>query len=101
MKMENVSVHGLLEAYMKANYPGKCALVIFQEDKCDSPEEYQTLMAELDEMGYLPPQMYRSYFGFLIIEMQDFVAQGIINKHNKGFVRMELFENGVCVHENR
>ena len=99
MKMEVIGWHELLTVYIKQQYAGKDVLVIFQDD-ADSPEEYDTLMQELDMMGFAPPHQFRGG-GYLIIEMHEMMAKKLINDHNKGFVRMELFSDGVCVHENR
>ena len=99
MKMECITEHELLTAYMGQHYADKDALVIFQED-ADSWDELQTVLKELDDVGFLPPKAYGPC-GILIIEMPYGFAQKLINDHNKGFVRMELFSNGVCVHENQ
>ena len=99
MKMEQINAHGLLAAYLKQNYTGKDVLVIFQDD-IGSREEYQTLLQELDDVGFLPPKGYL-VLGYLIIEMPAMLAKKLIDDHNKGFIRMELFSDGVCVHENR
>lgn len=99
MKMEQISQHGLLQAYMKQNYADKEALVVFMDD-IDSQEEFDTLLDDLNVIGYLPPKSYL-VLGYLIIEIPAMLAKRIINHHNKGFIRLELYEHGTCVHENR
>lgn len=98
MKMEVIGWHDLLTVYIKQQYAGKDVLVIFQDD-ADSHEEYEALMKELDLMGFAPPHQFRGS-GYLIIEMQEMMARELINDHNKSFIRMELFSDGICVHEN-
>lgn len=98
MKMEVIGWHDLLTAYIKQHYAKKNVLVIFQDD-ADSPGEYENLMNQLDELGLAPPFQFRGS-GFLIIEMHEMTAMKLIKYHNKGFIRMELFSDGVCVHEN-
>lgn len=99
MRMEQISQHGLLEAYMKQNYADKEALVIFM-DNIDSQQEFDSILDDLKVIGYLPPKNYL-ILGYLIIEMPAMLAKHVINNHNKGFIRMELYENGICTHENR
>ncbi len=99
MKMDHITNRELLSAYLKQNYTDKSVLVIYTSDM-DSPEEFETLVNELDEIGYMPPKNYRLP-DYLIIEMPDLVARTLVNKHNKGFIRMEIWINGVCTDENR
>lgn len=99
MKMEVIGWHELLTSYIKQQYADKDVLVIFQDDAV-SEGEYDTLMQELETAGFAPPHQFRGS-GYLIIEMREMMAKQLINQHHKGFIRMELFRNGECVHENR
>lgn len=99
MKMEQISIHNLLTSYVMQHYANTDVLVIYQND-IESQEEYKTLLGDLDNMGFLPPKNYLR-LGFLFIEMPYILAKNLINDHNKGAVRMELFSNGICIHETR
>lgn len=89
----------LLSAYLKANHPDASVLVIWT-DTIDSFDEWETVKKELDELGHLPPANFMLP-GILIIEMPKLIALKLVNRHDKGGIVMEVYENGECVHENR
>lgn len=101
--MESINEHDLMKAYIKANYKDTSVLVIDMRD-CDSDGEVETLKADLNCMGYLPP-MNMFLLNYIIIEMQPGLAKRIINMYEinmyeKSSIFMELFEQGKPTHEN-
>ncbi len=89
----------LLSAYLKTNHPATTVLVIWT-DAIDSDAEWDTVKQELAELGLLPPANF-ILPGILIIEMPEAIAVNLVNRHNKGGIIMEVYENVECIHENQ
>lgn len=98
MKMEYVTNRALLAAYLAVEYKDKETLVIYL-DSDRSQQEFDTLMKELDEMGYLPPRGWVLVSGYIVIEMPWGLACKVIAAHNKGTVRMETYQGGKLLSE--
>lgn len=99
MFIEFMTRRQLLSAYLKANHPDASVLVIWT-DTIESFDEWETVKKELDELGHLPPANF-TMPGILIIEMSKLIALKLVNRHNKGGIIMEVYENGECINENR
>lgn len=99
MFIEFMTNRQLLSAYLKANHPDASVLAIWT-DTIDSFDEWETVKKELDKLGHLPPANFMLP-GILIIEMPKLIALKLVNRHDKGGIVMEVYENGECVHENR
>ena len=99
MFVEFMTSRQLLSAYLKTNHPAATVLVIWTET-IDSDAEWDTVRQELGELGHLPPANFMLP-GILIIEMPKAIAVNLVNRHNKGGIIMEVYENGECIHENQ
>ena len=99
MFVEFMTSRQLLSAYLKTNHPAATVLVIWTET-IDSDAEWDTVRQELGELGHLPPANFMLP-GILIIEMPKAIAGNLVNRHNKGGIIMEVYENGECIHENQ
>lgn len=98
MFIEFSTCHGLLSEYLKHKHPDATVLVVWIDD-IDSIAEWETLKKELADIGMLPPDNFMLP-GILMIELPDAVALNLVNRHEKGSFRMEVYENGQCIHEN-
>lgn len=96
MFVEFMTNRQLLSAYLKTNHPATTVLVIWT-DAIDSDAEWETVKKELAELGLLPPTNFMLP-GILIIEMPEAIAVNLVNRHNKGGIIMEVYENGECIH---
>lgn len=99
MFVEFMTSRQLLSVYLKTNHPTATVLVIWT-DAIDSDAEWDTVRQELGELGHLPPANFMLP-GILIIEMPKAIAVNLVNRHNKGGIIMEVYENGECIHENQ
>ena len=99
MFVEFMTSRQLLSVYLKTNHPAATVLVIWTET-IDSDAEWDTVRQELGELGHLPPANFMLP-GILIIEMPKAIAVNLVNRHNKGGIIMEVYENGECIHENQ
>lgn len=98
-RIETVTERELMGAYLKASYPGTPVLVIWNPLMGDDPE-IKALRHELDHMGYGPGNAMWALDGNILITMPDYAAHQLINSHDHGSFRMELWEDGQCIHEN-
>lgn len=98
MKMENITAWELVKAHMHNEYHGKDALVADLTD-VEYEGEYEYFMELLTAHGCAIPSNMKTP-GWLIVELNKCAAQAICNAFNKGFVRIYVFSNGECIHEN-
>ena len=101
MKMEYVTNRALLAAYLAVEYKDKETLVIYLDSDC-SQQEFDTLMKELDEMGYLPPRGWVLVSGYIVIEMPWGLACKVIAAHNNRIQPSSQYDyspNRTCQHQ--
>lgn len=103
MKIESISQRELVEAYLKAHYSRNADVLVIWMDSIDSAQEWESLLKYLDGLGVKPPVAFRSILdGVIIIEgLPDGVIKNVINVFDKAGIRLEQYDNGECVHENR
>lgn len=107
MKIESLKTRDLLKEHLSQEYANKTVLVIFAGCNVEWSEwaesevvaEQEQLFQELKEHGILiSPSMGTD--DFIVIELPRMVALHVCNLHDHGTFRIEVWENGECIHEN-
>ena len=103
IKMENMNFYELLTAYIQVHYPVQTAnqavLVIDLRD-VEFDSEMDMLKEELDKCGLMPPPQFL-HSGILILEMNQGMAQYLVNQFTQSCFTMLIYRNGEVIHENQ
>ena len=102
VKMENTNFNELLTAYVQARYPvqkANQAVLTINLAEIEFECDLEALKEELDSCGILPPPQFL-HAGILILEMNQGMAQHIVNTFTKSGFTMLIYHNGEIIHEN-
>lgn len=98
MMMEFIRQEDLLRNYIKQEYAHKTVLVI-RQDAATSSTQLDAVIKSLNQIGFGPPARFRA-LGYLIIEMPEETAWGILTQNKISGVQMELYSNGAVTMTN-
>lgn len=97
-KIEGVYTSELLKDYLRRHYPDEIVMVVWNVS--DSVDEWNSLLKELGEAGIYPPSQ-ATLHDFLVFAGDNAgMYRQIINNHDHGTFRIEMYDCGICVHEN-
>lgn len=97
-KIEGVFTSELLKDYLKRHYPNDVVMVVWRDP--DSMDEWNTLLKELEEAGIYPPVRATTHDFLIFAGDNAGMYHYIIDKHDHGSFRIEMYDCGICVHEN-